>query len=108
MTNNGLKCPLFILDSSFMVELIEGRILRNKMFEEIIRRKSLDLPFMVYTTNSAFLRALFLANNRCQLANVKFILDIVKFYPGKANFKIEQEVNDELKKFAEMVASGDM
>lgn len=106
--DNGLKCPLFILDCSFMREFIEGRILRNRMFEEIMKRKSANLPFQVYTTNSAFQRAILMSDNKCEIHNLKVLISLTKFYSSNADPKNGAEVEKELLKFKEIVSRGDL
>jgi len=104
--NNGLHCPLFILDVSFMKDFLAGRMLRNKLFNEIIRRKNEDLPFQVVTTQSAFLRAIYLTQRTTTFDNLRFIMELAKIYPSKANYKNEVEVQTELTKFKTLMSEG--
>ena len=110
MVDNGLKCPLFILDASFMKELIEGKgsFLRNETFKEIIRRRQENLPMAVYTTESSFKRAMFLSSDETKVKNIKFIMTMVKFFPSKADYKNAAEVSEELKKFSDLVSRGEL
>ena len=105
--NNGLNCPLFILDVNFMEDILNGRAINNKLFTEIIRRKTDGLPFQVITNQASFNRALYLANPKHQLQNVKFILDITnKIYPSNANFKNAVDVKKEFDKFVKLMSEG--
>lgn len=106
MVDNGLKCPLFILDSSFIRLFLEGKMLRNRMFVEIMRRKKNDLPFQVVTTLSTFQNALYILNTNPSIQNIKFIMELCKIYPSHSNYKNTEEVTQELLKFTKLMSEG--
>jgi hypothetical protein len=106
MADNGLNCPLFVLDSLFISDFINGRLINNKMFNEILRRKENDLPFQVVTNMASLQRGIFLSSDKGSIKNLKFIMEISKIYPSKANYKNHSEVQTELNKFVKLMSDG--
>lgn len=107
--NNGLNCPLFVLDVSFMKDLIEGRNLNNRVFLEIVRRKQLNLPMKVVTTTSAFNRAIFLCMHTSSIQNVKLLMSFIDtFYQSSANYKDGVLVDRDIRKFTDIISRGEL
>jgi hypothetical protein len=106
MADNGLNCPLFVLDSTFISDFINGRLINNKMFNEILRRKAEDLPFQVITNMASLQRGIYLSSDKGSIKNLKFIMELAKIYPSKANYKNSVEVQTELSKFVKLMSEG--
>jgi hypothetical protein len=106
MADNGLKCPLFVLDSTFISDFVNGRIVNNRMFNEILRRKSEDLPFQVVTNMASIQRGILLSSDKGSIKNLKFLMDLAKVYPSKANYKNSEEVRIELERFIKLMSEG--
>ncbi len=105
---NNMKCPLFVLDYSFISNFIKGNFLKDKLFKEILRRKNEGIPFIAITNLSAFKRAIYLCNENISSKNIKFIMELVTIYPSKADYKNYKEVDKEFKKFILIMSEGDL
>lgn len=106
--NNGLNCPLFILDISFMRDIFSNINPRNPLFLEILKRKQTGMPMKVITTSAAFARAIYLSDNKCNISNVKLILSLVDLQSSTVDFKDELAVTRELNTFMNTISRGDL
>lgn len=104
--NNGLSCPLFILDVSIMVDLINNVNISNPLLVEILKRKSTGMPMKVVTTSAAFARAINLSNNNTRLSNVRLILSFVEITHSTADFRDEEAVNNEITRLFRIMSEG--
>jgi hypothetical protein len=106
MADNGLSCPLFILDWQSIKEILNGRALNNRYFKIMMTRKKENKPFVAITNTSSFHRALSMCSGSIPSDNVRFIMELLKIYPSKANYKNANEVNEEFEKFTRLMSEG--
>jgi len=106
MADNGLSCPLFVLDVAFMKDIFEGKALRNRYFKEMMKRKNEGRPFVAVTNMASFKRALSLCTGMVSADNIKFIMELVTIHHSSANYKDPTAVDVEFKRFAEIMSEG--
>lgn len=106
MADSGLKCPLFVLDVSFMKDIFEGKALRNKYFKAMMQRKNDGLPFVAVTNMASFKRALYLCKGNVSTDNIRFIMELVTIHHSKANYKDAQAVDVEFNNFGKIMSEG--
>ena len=106
--DNSLKCPLFILDTSIMNDIFNGRALNNQLFKKMLARNQEGRPFVAMTTLSAFQRAIYLSNDNASIQNIKVIMDLIDIKPSHANYKDGSAVTKELLKFGDLMSKGDL
>lgn len=104
--NNNLKCPLFILDTSIMKDVFNGRALNNPLFKKMLIRKQDGRPFVAMTTLAAFERAIYLSNDNASVQNIKTIMDLISIKSSNANYKDGEAVTKELLKFGDLMSEG--
>lgn len=106
MVDNGLQCPLFVLDFVFMKDIFEGKALRNQYFKAMMERKQKGLPFVAVTNFSSFKRAMYLTQGNISADNIRFVMELVKIHQSNANYKDPQAVTAEFTKFNQLMSEG--
>ena len=104
--NNNLKCPLFIVDASAMIDIFNGKALHNPLFKKMMTRNQEGMPFVAMTTLSAFQRAIYLSTNCTSIQNIKVAMDLIDIKHSRADYKDNEAVTNELLKFGNLMSEG--
>jgi len=106
--NNDLKCPLFIIASDVIRDVLNGKAVNNKLFGKMLELKQNLKPFVAVTTLSSLKRGIYLANKNSTIQNLQVLFEVVEIYPSLSNYKDEKAVIDETVKLANMMSKGDL
>jgi hypothetical protein len=101
---------VMLIDTSVMKDMIEG-LNKDKvgdvlaMFKKFEENDMLKKEIQILTTQSAFLRAIFLAEE-IRAKPLQQIIQCVTIYPSFADFRNEKDVMNEIIEFARMMSGG--
>ena len=104
--NNNMNCPLFIIDTSMMKDVFNGRALNNLFFKKMLARNQDGRPFVAMTTFSSFQRAIYLSEDNGSFKNIKLIMDLISIKYSHADYKDGNAVEAELLKFGKLMSEG--
>lgn len=101
--------PLFIVDTSVLVEMFEGN--NDKYSLDVLNKlrdmKAKGLPFKAATTLSAFLRAIWKANSNCTIKEIQNAIETFKIMPTfECDYKDKKKVTNDIIKFANAMSGG--
>lgn len=97
--------PLFVLDSSIMTKIIEGKETEEKLIKMISKMKTNNIPFEAVTTLNSFKRAIWKAESESNIKGIQELMDIVKIIPTRPiDYRNEKEVMDDIIDFASSIA----
>ena len=103
-----LKTSCFIIDSSVLIEMFEGKNKghSNDLLMKLKELKDNKQEVKVVTTLSSFLRAIFLADSNVNINKIQKTLTFLKIAPDFIDFKNEEEVREEIIRFAGVISGG--
>ena len=87
---------LFLIDSSALKEMFEGKKSGDKIVKKFNDIKYSGKEIKVVTTMSSFLRAIYLANSKVQIKRIQKTLNFLEIIPSNTDFKNEKSVRNEI------------
>jgi predicted nucleic acid-binding protein len=84
------------IDTSVLKEMIEDTPDANKMLKLIKVKKDEDSKLKCITTQSCFLRAIYLADSKKSILNVQKIIGTILIIPSVADYDDEKEIVQEM------------
>ncbi len=92
------QLPVFIIDSSALKDMFEGKNKEksNEMLKRMKNSNDTNKYIKVITTLSSFLRAIFLSDSGVTIGKIQKVLSFLEIYPSLADFKNEEAVTEEL------------
>lgn len=101
------RIPAFLIDSSAMKSIFEGKDFGKELIDSLFKVKKEGMPHLGFTTMSNFLRAIYTSDREFfDLDRVKKVLDVVRVLPSMADFKDEKKVMKETIEVANAMSRG--
>lgn len=100
------KQTVFIFDDSSLARILEDTDKESReIFNKARKLKEKDKRHKLMTTSASILRAIDESSEIASMSRLKDILDTVEIYPGKADFKNEEETRNEIIHLANTAAN---
>ena len=100
------KNPAFIIDSSALKDMFEGKKEGDKLLALLKERDNSGKNIFMITPAASFLRALFLADPEIKIGVIQKAMSIMKIIYLGVDYQDEKKVTDELTNFAAALSGG--
>ena len=94
--------PLFIIDSSALIDMFEGKDSSKKLMDKFNELKYAGNDPKAITTTSNFLRAIFLTDPETKIKDIQKTLNFLVVHPSSSDFKNEKAVMNEILEIAKI------
>lgn len=98
------KIPLFIIDSSALKDMFEGKESGDKLLKKFNDMKYKGSPIKAHTPLASFLRAIYLTDPETKISVVQKTLNFLEIGFSYADFRDEKAVTEEILKIADMAS----